>query len=397
MVVSMVRGKKALVLTSRSPYPLNAGYRLRIHYLATLLARHYDVDLLTLEPIKTTPDVPVPFTHVYAFPISKVSFAFHAIQRWPLGWPLQVAGYFSRPVKTWVDMNVKKYDLIYVHHVRMAPYVADIEAFSILDYHDAISMHYLDGYKQAKGFWRLIYRLEGPRLATFEASMLRRFHGAFIVSSVDKDYLLSRVANTSHSPLEVLPMGVRPELLNYPKAGTEHPWIVLAGNMRYYPNRDAAIFFATRVFPLIKKRYPYMQFYIVGANPTPDVRRLSSLPGVYVTGYVDDPWAYVSRASVVVAPVRLGAGIQNKVLEAMALGKVVIGTARAFRGIDGGEPDKHFVVANTPFDMAESISRLIEDKYRRIEVGQEARRLIEERYTWEQIGIRLFSCLEAWA
>ena len=174
----------------------------------------------------------------------------------------------------------------------------------------------------------------------------------------------------------------------------EKNWIVFLGKMNYYPNEDSVVYFARQVFPLLRSKLKNVKFIIVGAYPTRRVQALSKIPGVEVTGFVDDPYEYLGRAKVVVAPIRLGAGIQNKILEAMALRKPVVTTSKGARGIAGGADGKHFVVADDPEKMAEKILELLNDPERRREIGQNARALIEERYTWDVIGAELLAEIE---
>lgn len=387
---------KALVLASRSPYPLDAGFRMRFHFIAQQLARRYDVDLLALAPVRPPGGVAVPFGRIVEFPVSRAAFLRRAARRWlTRGWPLQVGGYLDAAAQAWLDRHAGDYDLLYVHHVRMAPYAAHRPGFRVLDFHDAISMHYLGARDHAAGLWGPLYRLEGPRMLRCETAALGAFSGTLVVSQADRDWLLDHAPPACPTPVEVIPMAVRPECLAYPLPA-ERPWIVMIGNLGYHPNADAASHFALDVFPLVRRARPDAELYLVGGRPTAAVRRLGRLPGVHVTGYVTDPYAYLARAGVVVAPMRLGAGIQNKVLEGMALGRAVVGTPLALRGIAGAEHATHVWIATDPADMAAAICTLLGDPERRARLGAAARDLMLERYTWERVGDRLLDLLDRW-
>ncbi|MHA1380644.1 MAG: glycosyltransferase [Candidatus Helarchaeota archaeon] len=388
--------KNLLMLASRSPYPLTAGFRLRIHYLAKLLSKIFDVDLFCLQSVDMNGRKASPFNKIFTFPITLKRFGFNALRYYYRGWPLQVGCYYSSDISRWLKKCTKTYEMLYVHHIRMAPYTTEFEGFRLLDYHDAISMHYRESKKYAKGLWKIFYSVEESRLLRFELKMLEIFNGAFINSPVDQGYLLKHSKSSNPCPLEVLPMGVREEVLNYKKKPEELQWIVMTGRMAYYPNREGAIYFASNVFPKLKRKYKELKFYIVGSDPAPDVRKLARIPGVIVTGYVPDPWTYITKARVIIAPIRLGAGIQNKVLEAMALAKPVVATSLAVQGIQEGIKGQHYLIANTPEEMVEIISTLIDNKRQREEIGQEARQLILKRYTWNNVGERLFNSLEKW-
>jgi len=225
-------------------------------------------------------------------------------------------------------------------------------------------------------------------LRMYECEVLNSFNCAFVVSEIDRQWILSGKAQRKmESQLAVLPMGIRPELLTYSPIGLEEASLVMIGNMKYYPNVDGATYFAREVLPLVQMRVPSVRFYVVGASPARPVRALAKLKNVTVTGYLDDPWQIVARAEVVVAPVRLGAGMQNKVLEAMALGKPVVGTTLALQGIVGGQDGEHFVVADSPEQMAERIVDLLRDRHRAQELGRRARTLVEECIHGIALGI----------
>ena len=389
--------ERALMLVSRSPYPLVAGYKLRFHYIATLLQKRYEVDLLSLEAVRPGVKDGIPFRQVYEFPQPRGTFIVRSVTGFVHGWPLQVGGYWNAHAARWIEKHAAEYDLVYVHHVRMAPYAASVRSFKVLDYHDAISMHYATARSYAKGTWSLIYRLEGGRLRAYECEVLDSFSGAFVVSEKDRQWILNGKAQREiEDRLVVLPMGIRPQLLAYPPGQLEEASLAMMGNMRYYPNVDAATYFTREVLPLVQTRVPNVKFYVIGASPARAVRALAKLKNVIVTGYLDNPWQIVARAEVVVAPVRLGAGIQNKVLEAMALGKPVVGTTLALQGIAGGQDGEHFIVADSPEQMAEKIVDLLRDRHRARELGRRARTLVEEMYTWDRIGERLYEHLDGW-
>lgn len=389
--------ERALMLVSRSPYPLVGGDRLRFHYIAALLQKRYEVDLLSLQAIKPDFKSGMPFRQVYEFPQPRIALILRAAVGFVRGWPLQVGGYWNAKVARWVEKHAAQYDLVYVFHVRMAPYAVGVRGFKVLDYVDAISMHYAKARGYAKGKWGLFYKLESVRLRAYECDVLDSFNGAFVASEKDRQWILSgKAQRIINDRLAVLPTGVRPQLLQYPPVQIEEGAIAMIGNMRYYPNVYAASYFTREVLPLVQARVPHAKFYIIGASPARAVRALAKHKNVIITGYLDDPWQLLARAAVVVAPVRFGAGIQNKVLEAMALGKPIVGTSLAFQGISGGQDGEHFIVSDSPQDMAEKIVDLLQDRHQGQELGRRAKALVKEVYTWERIGERLYDHLERW-
>jgi glycosyltransferase involved in cell wall biosynthesis len=161
--------------------------------------------------------------------------------------------------------------------------------------------------------------------------------------------------------------------------------MVFTGAMDYFPNVDAVQYFARSVFPLIRRRWPAARFLIVGRNPSPKVRALQAIDGVTVTGAVADIRPCMAAAQVAVAPFRIARGIQNKVLEAMAMGLPVVGTSAAFRGL-GATAQNGIRSADTSEGMAEEISQLFQDASLRRELGSQARRFVEECHRWDDLG-----------
>jgi len=164
--------------------------------------------------------------------------------------------------------------------------------------------------------------------------------------------------------------------------------LVFTGVMDYWPNAEGVIWFSRKVLPLIQKEVPDLRFFIVGKDPLPEVKDLSKNPNVLVTGYVDDVRDYIALADVSVVPLRIARGVQNKVLESMAMAKPVVATSKAVEGIKG-VPGRHFLVADTPADFADSILRLLQDKNLSETLGHEARNLVENYYSWEKRWLEL--------
>jgi glycosyltransferase involved in cell wall biosynthesis len=152
--------------------------------------------------------------------------------------------------------------------------------------------------------------------------------------------------------------------------------------MDYYPNVEGVRWFCQAVLPEVQKRVPGTTLSIVGAHPTRAVRALAHLPGVEVTGFVDDPRRWLRRAAVSVAPLRIARGIQNKVLEAMAMGLPVVGTQSATQGV-AGEPGRDYLVAESAEQQAEAVCGLLRAPERARELGRSARLFVERHHDWE--------------
>ena len=158
------------------------------------------------------------------------------------------------------------------------------------------------------------------------------------------------------------------------------PTFVFTGQMDYWPNVDAVVWFSNAVLPALRERFPGASFYIVGAHPSATVRALSSRPGIAVTGQVPDIRPYVGYADVVVAPLRMGRGIQNKVLEGMAMARPVIVTPPALEGIDA-RPDHHVLLARDRDEFVQSVERAMDPMFA-AGIGSAARQRVLQLYNW---------------
>ena len=401
---------RLLMLYTRFPFPPMFGDRMHVYHHAKELGKDYDVDLLCLASPEQREQVDAlksVFRQVFCFPLDKkqllTSSAWQkqlltqtllGMAKSNLKLPAQVAGYRNSEVKKWLEQNASSYDLLYFHHVRSVEWYEDVSVPAVLDYHDAISLNYKGVLEEVSGPWRLFYQWEQPRLLGYELSCLNRFSHSFICSPADRDYLLKeyqvRTGENHSSSISVMPMGVKEELVESNLCAQEEPWIVYLGKMNYLPNEDAVVHFAREVFPLIQDQLgSEARFVIVGAQPSQRVQALAEIPGVTVTGFVDDPNEYLSKARVVVAPLRIGAGIQNKVLESMALSKAVVASSLAASGIEGATNGGNLLIADSPHKMTEAIVSLWDSKALRKELGHQARELIRSRYTWSKVGIQL--------
>ncbi|WP_035802869.1 TIGR03087 family PEP-CTERM/XrtA system glycosyltransferase [Deferrisoma camini] len=237
--------------------------------------------------------------------------------------------------------------------------------------------------------WKVVYRLESILLSRYELAVARAFDVVTLVSPAEAELFRGRVGPEAR--VEALANGVdleyfRPGAVAEGDAeaalgGSE---IAFCGAMDYYPNVDAVVWFANRVLPLVRGEVSDARFVIVGSSPAPAVQELAKLPGVEVTGRVEDVRPFVAGAQVSVAPIRIARGVQNKVLEAMAMGKPVVASPQAHEGIDAS-PGVHLRVCELrPEGFANEVVALLRDPELRFELGRRARERVEEVYRWDR-------------
>lgn len=383
---------RLLVVSSRSiPSPLSAGYAIRTFNTAKALSEQFELDLLTLGTERCQQvDVAMfegIFRKVIHFPFPTGRYLANAAGGLFAAQPLQVSAFTFPAVRRWIHAHQRDYQGVLANHVRVAELVKGLEVPVAVDLVDAISLNYHRAMAKSQGLWRLAYGLEKDRLLRYEVQTINHFPRSYVVSDLDRRYLISHGADPER--LAAVPVGVHDHVIRRaPYRGPEEDSVVFLGKMNYHPNQDAAIFFAREVLPRLRAQVGDLKFYVVGGSPTREVQALSELPGVVVTGFVEDPYVYLERAKAVVAPIRFGAGIQNKILEGMALRKAVVTTSVGAGGI-GGSDGRELLVADSAQDAANAILRCLEDASLRRELGIQARRLIERQFTWPSIGMQL--------
>lgn len=235
---------------------------------------------------------------------------------------------------------------------------------------------------------RLALMLEARGIGAEERRALAHADLVFTISPVD-----ARAFQKLHAPANplVIQNGVDQNYFSYAPSETSRT-LIFTGVMGYQPNADAAIYCATEIFPKVHQQYPDAQLLIVGANPSDSVLALSRLPGVTVTGAVPDVRPYMRQSAVFVCPLRIGAGVKNKILAAMAMGLPVVTNTLSLSGIAAKE-DEHAIVAGTANEFADKIGAVLRDRALARRLSENGRRLVEQRYTWSSQAMLLEEAL----
>ena len=227
---------------------------------------------------------------------------------------------------------------------------------------------------------RWVYAREARTLLNLEHVLARAMSANIVCTPLERAVF---TANLSGLPCAVMRNGIDLEYFSPEGLAPEPGHIVFTGVMNYLPNVDGCIWFATDVLPRIAEAHPNAMFTIVGANPSRAVLKLAANPRVLVTGRVPDTRPFLRRASVCVAPLRIARGIQNKVLEGLAMGLPVVGTTPATQGV-GGTDGRDYLVADDPDRLAATIGNLLTHESERAALGRRGRAFVEQNYSWAQ-------------
>lgn len=302
--------------------------------------------------------------------------------------PVSLTSFGSWTMQDWVNdrLATGRISHIFVFSGQMAQYVpTNFNGRLVMDFVDVDSAKFESYAGEGNGFMRWINAREGKKLAAFEAEIASRADASLFVSEAEAALFRARSGADNVSGV-----GNGIDTVFYDPASSykklhlvfPDPLIVFTGQMDYRPNIEAVSDFAHNAMPLIRAKHPETTFAIVGRNPTEAVSALSALPGVQVTGSVEDVRTWLAGADVVVAPLRIARGIQNKVLEAMAMAKPVVASTAAAEGINATNK-VHFHIAKSVADEAKIVNELLSDVDARMKLGEAARAHVMAHYGWD--------------
>jgi sugar transferase (PEP-CTERM/EpsH1 system associated) len=379
-----------LFLVHRIPYPPNKGDKIRSYHLLQHLARHYAVHLGAFI------DDPEDWSHqdkVKALCASTCLLPLHpgrskrtSLKGLWTGQALTLPYYYQTPLQQWVDAVIPREQIrrIVVFSSSMAQYVERYpQAYRLMDFVDLDSDKWTQ-YARSKS-WPMnqLYRREGRRLLDYERHIAATFDASLFVSAHEASVFCERSPHSA-SKVHWYNNGVDTHYFDpalshsnpYPPAQTA---LVFTGAMDYWPNAEAVEWFGKTIFPLLRRLRPNLHFYIVGSNPTDSVRQLSSREGIHVTGRVPEVRPYLAHAHWVVAPLRIARGIQNKILEALAMEKPVMASTQAMEGLDTQSLGPGCLTATTPEEWVTGAQPWIQGSPQRI---SSHRQWVMQHFDW---------------
>jgi len=385
-----------LFLAHRIPYPPNRGDKMRswhlLRHLGSLATVHLaafaddEADAAHLPALREAMGGALGEAHVEPLGRNRFAWAVRALRRLE---PIAVTAFHSPSMAGFVDRILAKRPIsgLFAFSVQMAQFVpAGRRPPFVMDFVDFDSAKYRDYAARGWSPRALVYRREAKRMLAFEKAVAARADVGLFVSDVEVAMFRQAGAPAS-ADIRTLANGIDMAFYD-PKAGfapladrPDGPLIVFTGQMDYRPNIEAVVNFATRVLPLIRAARPDAGFAIVGRHPVPSVAALTGA-GVTVTGEVPDVRPWLAASALVVAPLEVARGVQNKVLEAMAMARPVVASTGAYLGIQA-EPGRDLIVADGAEAQAEAVLALLADQGRANAMGAAARRRMEQAYGWD--------------
>lgn len=381
-----------LFLAHRIPWPADRGDKIRsfniLRHLAALGPVHVAAFADDDRDMGFVSEMQPNFASVHAELRDKPQWR-AGVEALVSGDPVSVKSFASASMKAWIDdlLASGRISHIFCFSGQMAQYVpADFPGRFIMDFVDVDSAKYESYAGRGNPLMRWIHAREGRKLAAFEHEYAKRADASLFVSEAEAQLFRQRSGLGTDA---VLPLGNGIDTIFYdPTAQIESAsglpkgrMIAFTGQMDYRPNVEAVCDFAENILPVIRKLVPDAYFAIVGRNPAASVQALAKKDDVIVTGSVDDVRSWLCGADVVVAPLRTARGIQNKVLEAMAMAKPVVASRCAAEGIDAVN-GIHFYVAENIVDEAALVARLLSNRADASQMGEKARAHVTRHYSW---------------
>ncbi len=381
---------KILLLTPRFPDPHGKADSMTMYHLIKYMAQRHELYLISFYDDENVRDQHLPELHklcrvVRTIRLNKLrairNIIFHFFNR---SQPLQVSYYRDQTMQRAVSAALAEFkpDLAYAHLIRMAEYLRHVNTVPrVLAMQIAQTLNYRRMIQKIEStYYQTLYKVEYKRVCRYEPLITRDFNSCLLISEHDKKSLAGHEAinNIFYSP-----HGLDVNYYTLAEPEKKEDIILFAAVLDTPTNLDAVFYFYHKIYPIIRREMPQVKLYLVGKNPPPAIHNLAKQDAsIVVTGYVKDLRPYYAKAKVGVDPLRIGAGLQNKLLVGMSLELPMVATTIANEGI-GATPGEHLLLADDPHDFAARVVEIMRDDEKARIIGKQARDFVEKYWSWE--------------
>ena len=374
---------KIFVLLSRFPYPLEKGDKLRAYHQLKELSKTNQIHLCCLSDKKIKKewiDELASFCEtVDVYSLNKPLIYWNTTKQLFSDKPFQVGYFYQKRIQRKINQLIKLHQVehIYCQLIRTAEYVKNIHSINkTIDYMDALSMGMNRRAVIAKGIKKKLYRAEGKRLAAYENRIFDYFNHHIIISKQDREL----INHPDNDKIHVIENGISESYFNYKNEVNKEYDLVFTGNMNYPPNIECSEYIVNSILPLLPTSTTLL---LSGASPNQRISALRKENKIEVSGWVDDIRDSYASAKIFIAPLFIGTGLQNKLLEAMAMGIPCITTSlvnNALNAID----KKHILTAETAEDFAKLSIQLLEDKSLYSSISEKGKNFVKDQFSWSK-------------
>jgi sugar transferase (PEP-CTERM/EpsH1 system associated) len=388
---------KILYVCHRFPFPPKRGGKIRPFNMIRHLSRSHEVTVASLvrsdEEARDGRGIEAHCAHFEMAQVAAPTQALRMLARLPTLVPSSMGYFYSAALARSIDalLTRERFELIFVHCSSVAQYVSRVKDVpKVLDFGDMDSQKWLE-YARYKPFpLSLGYRLEAAKLERAERRLARSFDMCTATTYAEWRTLEGYKTGVA---TDWFPNGVDADYFKPVPQSHDPDTVCFVGRMDYYPNQECMFDFCANVMPALRARRPNLKLLIVGADPTPAVKRLGDLAGVTVTGSVPDVRPFLHRSALMVAPLNIARGTQNKILEAMASGVPVVTSATAAGGVDAKDKE-HFLVVSSPEQYADAILGIVENPSERQRLADAGRQRMLTNHAWDRSMRRLDAIVE---
>ena len=372
---------KIFVLLSRVPYPLDKGDKLRAFNQLKVLSKRHEIYLFALNDSALNKDAVEVLSsfckEVHIFKLSKLSIAWNFLRFFFTEKPLQCGYFYNKAAQRKIDALIEtiKPDHVYAQLIRTAEYVKNKPINKTIDYQDVFSKGIFRLMQQSPSWKRLFYVTEFKRVRRYETDIFHYFDNKTIITKVDRNL----IKHPKHQEIIVVPNGVNTDFFQ-PMDCEKQFDIIFTGNMSYMPNVQAAEYIVKMILPVLRKKYPDISIALCGTTPSARVRALQC-ENVTVTGWVDDIRLFYAKSRIFIAPMQLGTGLQNKILEAMAMQLPCITSPLASKPLEVVS-QKEILICNNVQDYVNAIEMLLHQPEIYKSIAANGYEFVRKNYDW---------------
>jgi len=386
---------KIIYLTSRFPYPINKGDKLRSYYQIKELAKSHEIHLISLsEESITEKNIFALKKHCKSITIYKMSLFKRVLNLFKTLFnnkPFQVNYFYHYSIQKKFNIKISdiKPDYIFCQLIRTAMYVKNNNTNTkVLDYMDSFSKGMERRIKISNIFIKPFVKIEFQRLKKFENLAFEFFNRHIIISENDR----KEIAHNKRDDIKIIGNGIDTDY--FKKKETEIKYeIVFIGNLSYLPNIEAANYISKEILPKLIEKYPKIKILIAGSNPSNRVLKLAN-KNIEVQGWVEDIRVTYSSGKIFFAPMTIGSGLQNKLLEAMSMSIPCITSELSNRSLKAVEK-KNILIGRSVNEYINHITSLLNDEEKRKKIGESGRKYVIKNYNWKTANDKLLRLLKS--
>lgn len=386
---------KLLVVLSRFPYPLEKGDKLRAYHQIRCLSEHHDIFLAAMHDKPVSSDdlqQLKPFCkEIFLLENNNLKRCWNMGRAFFKGLPIQCGLFYNKKNAQKLDEIIQRVhpDHIYCQLFRMAEYVKDYSMPKTLDYQDVFSKGMARRAEKSKGLVKWFFNMEHRRVARYEAEIFDRFDHKTIITAVDRDL----IPHPHREEIVVVPNGVEFDKFAYQGEKKEYD-LIFSGNMGYAPNVDAAEYLVREILPPLLVKFPNLRVVLCGATPAPRVQALSG-EHVIVTGWVDSMTEWYAKSRIFIAPMRMGTGLQNKLLEAMSMHLPCITSPLAAHPLVEAEQHQSVISCSETKDYVVAVTQLLTEENAYNQLADSGYNYVRQFYDWKNAVRILDNLMEA--